>query len=298
MNPLRRFAFAIIGCVSMVLTGCQSQKSFATPDEAVAALETAVSQRDKEDLHDLFGSRISELKTGDQQVDDEDFLIFSRRLEAAHKLQMDSPEQATLLVGEEQWPFAVPLVKGDKGWHFDTEAGIEEMTNRFIGRNERLTIAACQTLIDGQAEYFERDPNGSGVKHYAQKLMSSPGQKDGLYWPVTGNEDPPPIGPVFAEAAHRKDEKGQPVPFNGYKFKLLTSQGAGAPGGAMDYLQDGKLTKGWAAVAWPAEYDRTGVMSFMFGSDGMIYQKDLGDDGDLEIAAINAYDPSGWAQVN
>ena len=281
--------------VSLMLTGCQSQQTFSTVDEAVSALQAAAKSRDKSEVRALFGERVNELKTGDPVLDEQDFVVFSRRLEAGHQIQMDGDDYATLLVGKEQWPFAVPLVKGDKGWHFDTDAGIEEMENRFIGRNERLTIAACNTLIDGQAEYFERDPENTGVKHYAQKMMSTPGKKDGLYWPVTGNEDPPPIGPVFAESAARRDEKGQPIPFNGYRYKVLTTQNAGAPGGAKNYLVDGKLTNGWAAIAWPAEYDRTGVMSFMFGSDGVVYEKDLGDDTSLEVASITAYDPSGWA---
>lgn len=299
MYLIRTYSMVTIVLSASIVAGCQSQQSFKTPDDAVAALETAVQKENKKDLRELFGTRIDELKTGDAEVDDSDFIIFSRRLEAAHKIEPDGPDRATILIGQEQWPFAVPLVKEKKGWRFDTDAGIEEMTNRYIGRNERLTIDACFTVIDAQAEFFERDPDGCGVKHFAPRIMSTEGKKDGLYWPVTGNEDPSPIGPVFAMAATRKDEKGQRIPFNGYFYRLLTSQGPTAPGGAMDYMSDGKLTRGWAAIGWPAKYGHTGIMSFMFGSDGTVYEKDLGDDSSMTASEMSAFDPGdGWTAVN
>lgn len=283
---------------SIILGGCQSQRTFQSPDAAVAALETAVQTRDRKELRELFGPDAEKLKTGDPDVDDADFIVFSRRLEAARKIQKDGADEATLLIGEEHWPFAVPLVKDKKGWRFNTDAGIEELTNRYIGRNELDTIAACKTLIDAQIEYFERDPDGIGIKHYAQRLQSTDGKKDGLSWPVEGNEDPPPIGPVFAAAAIRKDAAGKPIPFHGYSYKLITSQGPTAPGGAMNYLVDGKLTGGWAAIAYPAEYGETGIMSFLFGSTGIVFQKDLGDDTRTESPAMTSFDPgNGWTAV-
>jgi hypothetical protein len=203
-----------------------------------------------------------------------------------------------VLIGEDQWPFAVPLVLKGSKWYFDTDAGLEELTNRRIGRNELRTIAACRTLIDAQAEFFERDPDGLGVKHYAPRLMSTEGKKDGLYWPAPGGVDPSPIGPVMASAAARRDEEGERIPFNGYLFKPLDRQGQSAPGGAMDYRQEGQLTRGWAVLAYPAVYGETGIMSFLCSSHGIVYEQDLGDQTDQIVAEIDAFDPdSPWQNV-
>lgn len=297
MTVLRTFMFML--CLAAIQCGCQSQRTFTTPDQAVAALKQAVQDDDKKELKALFGPQLEDLKSGDPDADEADIVVFSRRLAEAGRVELDAPDHATLLIGHEQWPFAVPLVKEGDEWRFDTPAGIDELESRRIGRNERLTIAACRTLIDAQAEYFDRNPEGDGPKHYAQKLKSAEGRKDGLYWPVTGNEDPSPIGPVMAEAAARRDAGGDVVPYNGYSYRLLTSQGASASGGSMDYLADGRLTRGWAAIAWPAEYGETGIMSFLFGSTGAIYQQDFGDDTAKIAADLPSFDPgSGWTPVN
>jgi len=211
---------------------------------------------------------------------------------------MDAPDRATVLIGDDQWPFAVPLVMKGSSWQFDTDAGIDELNNRRIGRNELRTIAACRTLIDAEAEFFDRDPDGLGVKHYAQKLMSTEGKKDGLYWPAPGGVDPSPIGPAMALSATRRDEKGERIPFNGYLFKVLYRQAASAPGGAIAFMQDGQLMRGWAVVAYPAEYGETGIMSFLCGSGGEVYQQDLGDDTDKAVDKIEAFDPgAGWKKI-
>ena len=174
--------------------GCQSQRTFKSPEDAVTALTTALKQQDQRELHRLFGPQTDDLKSGDPDQDHDDVLVFTRKLEAKHEIRNDAPDQVTLLVGEDQWPFAVPLVAKNGAWRFDTAAGLDELTNRRIGRNELRTIAACRTLIDAQAIFFNRDPDGLGVKHYAQRLMSSEGKKDGLYWPSPGGVDPSPIG--------------------------------------------------------------------------------------------------------
>ena len=299
MRYTHNSSFLMLAVLSVVANGgCQSQRNFKSPDDAVVALNDAVQRQDVKELHRLFGPRVDELKSGDPDMDKDDMIIFARRLTTECNVQQDSPDHVTLLIGEEQWPFAVPLTKDGQAWRFDTDAGIDETTNRRIGRNERLTIEACRTFIDAQVEYFARDPDGSGVQHYAAKVMSTEGAKDGLYWPVTGNEDPSPIGPVLAYAAVRKESSGQFIPFNGYFYRLVTNQGATAPGGAMDYLVDGKLTRGWAAVAYPAKYGESGIMSFLFGSTGVIYQQDLGNDTSSATVQITVFDPGpDWTPV-
>ena len=292
--------FVLAAAAISLAGGCQpsQQRTFRSPEDAVTALNVAVEQWDKRELQRLFGPEVEKLKTGDPDQDRDDAIVFARRLAAARKIQHDGPDHATVLIGQEEWPFAVPLVMEDSAWRFDTDAGLEEMSNRRIGRNELLTIAACRTLIDAQAEFFDRDPDGLGVKHYAQKLMSTEGKKDGLYWPAPGGVDPSPIGPVMALAASRRDEKGERVPYHGYLFKVLDRQAASAPGGAMEYRENGQLTRGWAVLAYPAVYGETAITSFLCSNGGAVYQQDLGPDTHAAVEQIDAFDPgAGWQEV-
>lgn len=296
MMNLNRLLMLALGGLLIAAGGCGSQRTFDSPDAAVSALAKAVESRDRSTLRSMFGPRSAELQSGDPDQDRADLASFGRAIAEHHELERDGPDRATVLVGDDRWPFAVPLVKDGTDWRFDTDAGIEELTNRRIGRNELRTISACRTLIEAQAEYRAADPDHDGAPEYAQRLMSSEGKKDGLYWPSPGGVDPSPIGPVFAEAAIKTGETGERIPFNGYRYRLLTAQGPGAPGGAMDYLSNGRLTGGWAVIAWPAEYDQSGVMTFIASHHGVIYEKDLGPDTATEAAAIAAFDPSdGWA---
>ena len=287
---------ALLAALVLGLGACQGQRTYPTPEAALTALTAAVKQGDKGELRRIFGPQAEELKSGDPDQDRADMTVFSRRLEQAAKLQRNDDTTMTVLVGNEQWPFAVPLVKADNAWRFDTDSGLDELTNRRIGRNELRTIECCRTVIDAQAEFFARETEG---KHfYADRLMSTPGKKDGLYWDSPGGVDPSPIGPVFAASASRKDENGKRIPFNGYLVKVLERQAAGAPGGAMEYRVDGRLVKGWAVVLYPAEYDVTGIMSFLVSNAGIIYQKDLGEDTQKMIDTMTAFDPSnGWTTV-
>ena len=281
------------------LAGCQSQQTFQTPEAAVTALDQAAAAQNRAELQSIFGPDGSQLASGDPDQDYDDLARFSAALAAQHALQMDGPDAATILVGPDQWPFAVPLVRENGVWRFDTAAGIEEMTDRRIGRNELRTIEALDTLMDAQAEYKARNPDRAATPHFADRLMSSPGKKDGLYWEAIGGVDPSPIGPALASAAARTDASGARMPFYGYSYKLLRSQGAAAPGGAKDYMKNGQLVDGWAVLAWPADYDRTGVMSFMASANGVIYQKDLGQDTAKAAEAITSFDPGdGWQPVN
>jgi hypothetical protein len=289
---------ALAACVA-VMTGCQSQRTFASPEEAAEALTRAVAEKDRDEVREIFGSRVRELRTDDPDQDKADLIVFHRAMERSREIERREDGSAVLVVGEARWPFAVPLVLGRDGWRFDTDAGIEELENRRIGRNELRTVEACRTIADAQAEYFAVDRDGDGVNEYAQRLMSSPGNKDGLYWPSPGGVDPSPIGPVLAEAAVRTDERGERLPYNGYQYRTLLRQGAGAPGGAMEYLSGENLTNGWALIAWPAEYNHTGVMSFIASSSGVIYEADLGPDTDEVVDRITAFDPAGdWRPLS
>ncbi|MBL8746372.1 MAG: DUF2950 domain-containing protein [Phycisphaerae bacterium] len=274
------------------LSGCQSQKTFSSPEAAVAALSEAVQEQDRGDLRQLFGSRAHELRSDDPDQDRNDLIIFSRRLKEQREISLEGEDRAVLLLGASRWPFAVPMVKTGGAWRFDTDAGIEELTNRRIGRNELQVIEACRTLIDAQREYISKDHDGDGVFEYASHLMSTEGTHDGLYWPAPGGVDPSPIGPVLAAAATRTDERGRRMPYYGYYFRPLFRGGTG------DYMVNGNLTNGWGAVAYPAEYDVTGVMSFLCGSDGVVYQQDFGPETEKKVKALEVHDPSkGWSPV-
>lgn len=271
------------------LSGCQSQQTFSSPQAAAAALTSAVQDEDRGEMKKLFGSRAKELRSGDPDQDRADMQVFARRMREQQEIALDGDGRAELLLGPERWPFAVPIVKEGDAWRFDTEAGIDELINRRVGRNELQVIGACQTVIDAQREYFSIDRNGDGVLEYAQRLMSTEGRRDGLYWTAPGGIDPSPIGPVLAAAASRTDDSGHRLPYYGYYFKQLKSDRTGP------YADNGRLTRGWAAVAHPAEYGESGVMSFLFGSDGVVYEKDLGERTDDVVKAMEVYDPSdGW----
>lgn len=302
MKSLARIVSPALLCIaSLASVGCQSQRRFDSPEAAVSALSRATETRDKSELRRIFGPRTAELRSEDEDQDTLDFASFQRALAEGHEIQSVSEDRAVLLLGEMRWPFAVPLViRSDSQWLFDTDAGIEELENRRIGRNELRTIAACRTLVDAQRLYRSVDRNGDGISEYAQRLMSTPGAKDGLYWPSYGGVDPSPIGPVFARAALRTDDEGQRLPFNGYRFRLLHRQGQHAQGGAMEYIVDGRMLNGWAVVAWPDQWDRTGVMSFIVSHAGVVYEADLGPETDSAAVAMSAFDPdpAAWKAVS
>ncbi len=285
--------------LALAAFGCQhSQKTFDSPQAATDALAAAVENHDKSELRRIFGRNASKLRSGDAEQDRADFERFAAMIREKHTFDKISEDVAVVEIGEIEWPFAVPLVNEEGKWRFDTEAGIEELENRRIGRNELVTIVVCETIHDAQQQYMEQDRNGDGVKEYAQKMMSTAGQKDGLYWPSRGGADPSPIGRLLAEASARHDASGRRPPFHGYLYKGLPRQGPSASGGARDYLVNGRLTGGWAIIAWPAEYDTTGVTSFIINQDGAVYEKDLGWDTASAVAAIDTFDPGdGWKRV-
>jgi hypothetical protein len=200
----------------------------------------------------------------------------------------------TLVIGNEDWPFPVPLVQDAQGWRFDAAAGREEVITRRIGRNELAAIEICQTYVLAQRRYASTGHDGKRPGLYAAVFRSDPGKQNGLYWPARAGAPRSPIGDLLASAAdvqRQRPDAGTPAPFHGYLFKILTEQGPAAPGGAKSYLRNGELADGFALVAWPAEYDSTGIMTFIVGADGVVREKDLGPETQAAAAAMTAYDP-------
>jgi len=213
----------------------------------------------------------------------------------SHAVQPDGDTQALIAVGRDGWTLPIPLVKLAKGWQFDTEAGVDEIRVRRIGRNERSVMQTLLAIRDAQVEYATEDHDGDGVLTYASKLASSPGKRDGLYWPTKPGDKPSPLGAALALAGGAKPG---PQGYYGYHYKLVTRQGPHAPGGAVNYLVRGKLFGGFAVMAWPVRYQDTGVTSFLLSHDGTVYERDLGPDTAKKAAATSSFDPGpGWNKV-
>jgi hypothetical protein len=272
-------------------------KTFATPEEAVAALAAATRLDDSNALTMIFGSAAPEIENPDRVQATNEHREFSAAFNQSKRIVRESDSKCVLEVGRDFWPFPVPIVKKDGQWSFDTEAGKEELLSRRIGRNELATLELARAYVEAQREYASRDRDGDEVLEYAQKFGSSPGQKDGLYWPPDLDGEISPLGPLAAEAyalgyrGKSKDEQGAPKPFHGYLFKVLTRQAKSAPGGKYDYVINGNMIGGFALVAWPAEYDESGIMTFIVNQQGRVYQKDLGSETDKIAAAIKEYNP-------
>ncbi len=287
------------------LCACQPEESadqryFASPVDAADALVKATQDNDVAALRDILGAEHQEIyQTEDQADNQEDRQQFAEM--AAEDMLFRPLDEHTfeLVVGDEQWPLPIPIIEESKGWRFDTVAGVEEIINQRVGQNELLIIEVCSTLIAAQELYRDRDWDGSGYLNYASEITSTPGQYDGLYWPPEDDALPSPLDEYIEsnEDYLRKRETGSPV--RGYHAKFLTSQGADAPGGAMDFMQEGRLINGWALVAWPADYGVTGVMTFLVSHHGVIYQRDLGPDSESIAMSMQTFEPGPeWTEVD
>ena len=275
----------------------ETGKSFATPEEAVSALQQAASAADSNALRVLFGPAAAEIENPDRVQTTNEIRTFASALNQSHRIVRESESKYVLEVGDDNWPFPVPIVKQNGRWFFDTEAGKEEILCRRIGRNELAVLEVVRAYVDAQREYASRDRDGDDVLEYAQKFASSPGQKDGLYWEPDPDDEASPLGPMVAEAQtlgyrrNAEDPSAGPQPFHGYLFKILTRQAKSAPGGKYNYVINGNMIGGFAIVAWPADYDESGIMTFIVNQQGRVYQKDLGPKTTKIAEAMKDYNP-------
>lgn len=272
---------------------------FETPDAAALALIEAAAAEGSDLLLAVLGPDLDEMVSGDPVADAANRGWFVENARLSAQIEDESSDSALLVIGPDDWPFPIPLAKDDQGWFFDTAAGLEELLNRRIGLNEIYTLAALRAFVEAQREYAAADPMGQGTPVFADRILSSEGKRDGLYWPTQPGEPESPLGPLVAEAVgagYGDSPSGEgPRPFHGYLYKVLTAQGDQAPGGAMSYLKEGRLTQGVAMLAWPASYGRSGIMTFLVNHKGMVYEQDLGEDTATLAAAIDAYNPgAGW----
>jgi hypothetical protein len=272
------------------------QKSFQTPEEAAKALVDAAKAGDTKELLVIFGPAGKEIiSSGDEVADKAARERFVKAYETMNKLEKETDKKLTLIVGNHDWPYPVPIVKKGETWIFDTTSGKEELLNRRIGRNELNTIQTCLAIVDAQREYALKDRDSDKLLEYAKKFWSTPGKKDGLYWEAKEGEPHSPLGELAAKAVRegytprKPGEKAQP--YHGYYFRILKAQGKNAPGGAYDYVVKGSMIGGFALVAYPAEYGTSGVMTFIVNHDGVVYQKDLGNETAKIASAMTKFDP-------
>ncbi|MGA2341560.1 MAG: DUF2950 domain-containing protein [Steroidobacteraceae bacterium] len=294
--PLTAFAIILsVGCFPLGSMAQQpGQKTFSSAEEASNALVTAAQSNDEKAMLDLLGPDAKQIiSSGDEAEDAHSRANFVQRYREMHRLVKEPDGTTTLYIGAKNWPTPIPLVHKASSWYFDTDAGKKEILYRRIGRNELSTIRVCQELVAAEKEY--RD-----VRHgeYADKIFSDEGQHNGLYWKAAAGEPQSPIGPLVASAvAHGYPGGGESAltPYRGYYFHVLTRQGKNAPGGAKGYVENGKMTEGFAFVAYPAEYRASGVTTFIVGSDAVVYEKDLGTRTSVVAKAMTNYDPdSTW----
>lgn len=278
----------------------KGQERFKSPDDAVAALVSAVRASNFSQMHAILGVQGREIiSSGDRVADAADRQRFLSAYDAKHSIT-EQGDAATLIVGSDDFPFPIPMARVDGRWMFDAEVGRKEILFRRLGRNELSAIQACLAYFDAQYEYAAKDRTGQGAGVYAQRIVSQPGAKDGLYWATEQGEEPSPLGGLAAEAAAEGYEAGRARrPFHGYYYKILKRQGPAALGGAADYVVGGRMIGGFALLAYPAEYSRSGIMSFIVNHAGTVYQKDLGFGTSRIAARMRTFNPdSTWEKVS
>jgi Protein of unknown function (DUF2950) len=272
-----------------------NEKTFASPGDAALALYNAAKTSDGRAADAIFGSSAADiLHTGDKVADENMRTDFVKRYDQMHRVVLEPDGSVTLYVGADNWPFPISIVKNNGGsWYFDTEGGKKEILYRRIGRNENDAIEILHSLVDAQRDYMANTHDGDKTKHYAARFISSDGKQDGLYWKTTDNDPPSPIGPLLVSAGGEgyHMQQGKAEPYHGYYYRILSKQGATAKGGARDYMVNGQLTKGFAFVAYPAEYRNSGVVTFIVNQDGVVYEKDLGPDSEKIASSMTEYDP-------
>ena len=297
-TPMRVVLAGILGA-ALTLSACstapgRSPRAFASPEEAVRALNDAVKKEDVAAVVAIFGPQGKELlDSSDPASARRNRAVFAVAFAEGWRL-LDEQGRKWLVIGHEAWPFPVPIVHNANGWQFDTAAGKEEVLARRIGRNELTAIRVARAYVVAQRRYAGDGHDGRRPGLYARTFRSDPGQHNGLYWAAARGERRSPVGDLLSEAALERRVNappGEPAPFHGYYFRILTAQGEAAAGGAMDYIVGGEMSRGFALVAWPAQYDVTGVMTFVVSHEGTVYQGDLGPDTDARAREMTRYDP-------
>jgi Protein of unknown function (DUF2950) len=282
----------------------EKQRGFASAEEAVTAFVAALRDEKQADLRAILGPEADRVvNSGDKYADRELHQRFLELFDQKHTIEETAPGHAELDVGPDDWPLPIPLVKTDGRWTFDTKAGAQTIVDRRIGRNELSAIRTLLASIDAQRDFFERAKQATGTGVFATRFLSTSGQQDGLYWPVAEGEAESPLGPLIdaAQDAGYPGELtgGKPIPYEGYYFRILKAQGPNGDGGAKSFMQSGRMTGGFALVAWPAIYASSGIMTFIAGPDGDVYQKDLGSKTAHTAATMTTFDPDlSWARVD
>ncbi len=287
----RKLAAALVVVLATSLT-VHAQRNFSSPEAAMNAFGDTVGEDREDALRSILGSNLRDLIP---PVGAELRERFIAEWAKSHSIEPKDAGHAHIAIGNDGWTLPIPLVKATDGWRFDMHAGAEEMRLRRIGRNELAVIQTMFAIYDAQREYSQTDHDGEGVLAYASRMMSPRGKQDGLYWPSPPDKRPSPLGAAFVDASARN---ARDAGYHGYHYKLLESQGPYAPGGAYDYVVDGKLFGGFAVVAWPLQYGNTGSKSFMVSHAGQVYERDLGPDGAAKAGAMKSFDPGpGWTKV-
>lgn len=270
-------------------------KGFASGQEAVDAFIKAIKDNDNNEVMKIFGDDANELiNSGDPIADKERRKIFIEAYDTKHKIEPDGNDYI-LVVGKNEWPFPIPLIKNGEQWQFDTEEGKEEIIDRRVGFNELTAIQVMLAIVDAEREYAKEKHDSSGLHVYAQKFKSDPNTENGLFWETKQGEKPSPLGPLVSSGRRagyfKETESNEPQPYYGYYYKILKGQGENASDGAYDYIVNGKMLGGFAIVAWPADYGNSGVMTFIVNHQGVVYQKDLGENTEKEAEDMKLYDP-------
>ncbi len=305
----RRVALALAWVAAILLTcgaaqaAAPKQRTFAAPEEAVKALVEALKVNDTKVLSAIAGPGSKDLvASGDPVADAARRQQFASLYEQKNRLEHVGADKVVLYVGNDDWPFPIPLVKQGAAWRFDTAAGKQEVLARRIGANELNAIQVCMAYVDAQREYVLKDRDKDGLLEYAQQFVSDPGKKNGLYWEAKAGEAPSPLGPLMAAAQRegygRGQPGGRPAPYYGYYYRILKAQGPRAPGGAYDYVVNRKMIGGFALVAYPARYGASGIMTFLVNHDGVVYETDLGKATEKLARAMKAFNPDEtWRKV-
>lgn len=293
---------ALAMLLALPLSGmAQDPRTFSTPEAAADALLAALKANDEAALLALVGAaHKGVIGTGDAQADAATRAQLAQHLQAFRAFDTSKPDRRVLLIGTQAWPLPIPLVRKGDSWRFAAEQGAEELANRRVGANELHAIKIALAYVDAQRNYASRDRNGDGVLEYAQKLGSTAGKQDGLYWPDDSKnaDEASPLGPLIAQAGYAAGRQPGSA-FRGYHYRILTRQGAAAPGGAYNYVINGRMIAGFGLAAYPAAYGESGVMTFIVNHNGQVYEKDLGPNGAKTAASMTSFDPgAGWKKTS